>query len=60
MKMKPISLDDKENYWTVLALESYLKVVKDDKEDPGPSLMDAMYVTELIRKFREHRFEVES
>ena len=45
-----IALSDKQLTYVILALESYVKVLQDDEEDPGPSMADSLYVAGLAKQ----------
>ena len=36
-----------------MALDAYVKVFQKDEEDPGPSMADSLYVSELAKQLRE-------
>ena len=52
MATKNIALSDKQMTYIILALDAYVKVLQDDEEDPGPSMADSLYVSELAKQLR--------
>lgn len=48
-----IELNQKQLTHIILALEAYTRMLEEDEEDPGPSMADAMYVSNLAKKLRE-------
>lgn len=53
MATKKIALSEKQMTYIILALDAYVKVLQDDEEDPGPSMADSLYVSELAKQLRE-------
>jgi hypothetical protein len=53
MATTKIALSDKQLTYVILALEAYVKVLQDDEEDPGPSMADSLYVSELAKQLRQ-------
>ncbi len=50
--MATYELDDTAVTNIILALDEYIKILENDEEEPGPSMMDALYVRELVRDLR--------
>lgn len=48
-----IELNQKQLTHIILALEAYASILEQDEEDPGPSMADALYVTNLAKVLRE-------
>lgn len=48
-----IELNQKQLTHIILALEAYASILEQDEEDPGPSMADALYVTNLAKILRE-------
>lgn len=48
-----LEINQKQLTHIILALEAYAKILEQDEEDPGPSMADAMYVTNLVKLLRE-------
>lgn len=48
-----IELNQKQLTHIILALEPYASILEQDEEDPGPSMADALYVTNLAKVLRE-------
>lgn len=53
MATKKIALSDKQMTYIILALDAYVKVLQEDEDDPGPSMADSLYVSELAKQLRE-------
>lgn len=45
-------LSDKAVTHIILALDAHAKILEDDEAEPGPSMMDAMYLRELASNLR--------
>jgi hypothetical protein len=51
--MITIELNQKQLTHIILALESYAAKLEQDEDDPGPSMADAMYVSNLAKTLRD-------
>jgi hypothetical protein len=51
--MYSLELNQKQLTYIILALEAYVKTLEQDEDDPGPSMADAMYVSNLAKVLRE-------
>ena len=51
--MISLELNKKQLTYIILALEAYAKTLEEDEDDPGPSMADAMYVSNLARVLRQ-------
>lgn len=47
-----VNFTNKQMTYVILALDAYAKLLEDDEEEPGLSMVDAMYVTELAQTLR--------
>jgi len=59
MATKKIALSDKQMTYIILALDAYVKVLQEDEEDPGPSMADSLYVSELAKSLREGKLSAD-
>ena len=51
--MRKVELSDKQLTYIILALERYSKMLAEDEEEPGPSMMDSLFAADLAKKLRE-------
>jgi len=51
--MTTLELNQKQLTHIILALEAYATILEQDEQDPGPSMADAMYVSNLAKVLRE-------
>lgn len=51
--MHSIELSDKQLTFIIMALDSYAKELREDEDDPGPSMADSLFVVDLAKKLRE-------
>lgn len=50
--MYSLEFSDRQVTYMILALESYALALQDDEEDPGPSMADSLFVSELAKQLR--------
>ncbi|MCO6453999.1 MAG: hypothetical protein J5I93_01680 [Pirellulaceae bacterium] len=55
--MFSLELNQKQLTYIILALEAYVKTLEQDEDDPGPSMTDSMYVSNLAKVLREKHEE---
>ncbi len=53
--MYSIELSDKQLTYIILALDSYAQELREDEEDPGPSMADSFFVVDLTKKLRDFK-----
>ena len=50
--MTTIDFSNKQMTFVILALEAYSKQLQEDEEEPGLSMMDSMFASELAQTLR--------
>jgi hypothetical protein len=50
-----LELSEKQLTYVILALDAYAEQLKNDEEDPGMSMMDSLFVSDLASRLRAEK-----
>jgi hypothetical protein len=57
LNMYSLELNPKQLTYIILALDAYVNTLEQDEDDPGPSMADALYVSNLAKILRQKHEE---